>query len=173
MDPMTRVLVLVGFAVVAGGVAPQARAQDATAPSVGSRIRVHAPPLLPDTAVGVVLGYASETLTLRRSDTGDTVAVPYAAIACLQVRRVRGRVLQGLAAGLALGGAFGAVNTALGPGCGAHQCQADRKPVVQGMAELGVAGGVVGLVIGALASTGGWETVPVSCLRPGEFPGTP
>jgi hypothetical protein len=160
-----RVPILVGVTVIAAGVVAPAHAQDSVPPSVGSRVRLHAPPQLPDTAVGVVLGYTPESLTLIRSDGGDTVAVPYAAIQCLQVRKVRGHALQWLAAGMLLGGAFGAVNTALGPGCGAHQCQADRKPVAQGMVELGVAGGFVGFLLGTLASTGEWVSVPVSCLR--------
>jgi len=162
---MNRALVFAGFAVIAAGAAPPAHAQDSTAPSVGSRVRVHAPPVLPDTAVGIVLRYASDTLTLRRSDTGDTVAVPYAAISCFQVHRVRGHALQWLVGGALLGGTIGAINTALGPGCGAHVCTADRKPVAQGMLELGVAGGFLGFIAGTLASTVEWDAVPVSCLR--------
>jgi hypothetical protein len=164
---MTRALILMGCSLVAGAV-PQVHAQDSTAPSVGSRIRVHAPPLVPDTAVGVVLGYASDALTLRRSDTGDTLAVPYTAISCFQVHRVRGHAVQWLVGGALLGGTIGAVNTALGPGCGAHVCTADRKPVVQGMLELGVAGGFLGFIAGTLASTGEWDAVPVSCLHSAE-----
>ena len=165
---MNRAPFLTGLLLIAGAAVSPAHAQDTLPPSVGSRIRVHAPPVLPDTADGIVLGYASDTLTLRRSDTGDTVAVPYAAIACFQVHRVRGHALQWMVGGALLGGTIGAVNTALGPGCGAHVCTADRKPVAQGMLELGVAGGFLGFIAGTLASTGEWDAVPVSCLRSAE-----
>jgi hypothetical protein len=161
---MTRVSRLVGLIAIVA-VHP-ATAQDAAAPPVGSRVKVYAPTHLADTAVAVVLGYAPETLTLRRLDGGDTLVVPYSAIACVQVRHTHTLVFRGLAVGLLMGGGVGALVGSIGPGCAAHECQDDGDRVVRNMARIGVAGGIVGFVLGALSTTETWDTVPPSCLKP-------
>jgi hypothetical protein len=161
---MTRVLKLVSVLVIIAVF--RAQAQDVAAPVVGSRVKVYAPMHEADTIVAVAIGYASETLTLRQWNSGDTLAVPYSAIACLHVRHTHAHVIRGVATGLLLGGALGAVTGSVSAPCGAHTCGADGDRIVRGMAQLGVVGGVVGLVVGVVARTDSWDTVPVSRLRP-------
>jgi hypothetical protein len=149
---------------------PHASAQEPPTVAAGSRVRLHAPPLVPDTAAGAVLGISGQTLSFRRDGEEQPLPIPLGSVALLQVRRVRAHALRGLVTGLAVGATVGAVSAALGPGCGA--CPEDENASVTGRAAvLGVVGGVLGLLVGAFSPTETWDTVPLDALRPGSGPG--
>jgi hypothetical protein len=137
--------------------------------TVGEQVRLRAPPLVPDTARGVVVGVDGATLRLRRLGAEQVLAVPVDAVTLLQVRRTGSHPIRGLVTGLAVGATIGAVSASVGPGCAACP-EGDGDLVVERTIRLGLVGGVVGLLVGAFSTTETWHEVALHAVPPAEPP---
>jgi hypothetical protein len=146
-----------------------ALAQTPAVPRVGQRVRVtsaidHTPVLK-----GQVGAISADTLLLRQADgDGNTLntAIPLGSIAQLDVSRGRrSHWVRGLVIGTVMGAAAGA---AIGA---ASRDENDWLVLTEVTALYGAMvfapiGGGVGLIVGALARTERWETVPLDRVGP-------
>jgi len=124
--------------------------------SPGTRVRIVAPSVARDQLVGTIRATGKDTLVLDVADRASPFALPFARVETLEVSRGRhSHTLQGLGVGFLIGAVVGA---AAGSSCeGDWVCPGPAG----GALVLGVVAAVPGAVIGALARSERWESVPL------------
>lgn len=151
------------FVIMALAGIPNATAlAQAAAVHIGQRVRVTSAVEATPIRIGVIEAIDADTLRLQHTGkAGDTLAtaIPMASIAGLQVSRGRhSRWLMGLGIGFGAGAVTGAI---LGASSEDDLLFTSGDKAVMGGVALGVIGGAVGVVAGALTKTERWETVPI------------
>jgi hypothetical protein len=145
---MRRLLAVLLIVIVCRPLAAQSVSSRNTL-SPGARVRVTLPDMEPREAV--VVSRTPDTLVVRWRDFSNDDAVPFAAIAQLEVNAAgRHSVLKGATLGLLAGGAIGAIVGAAAPDSRAGS--GDTIDLGEGFeTAVGAAGGAaIGLVIGTL-----------------------
>jgi hypothetical protein len=113
---------------------------------------------------GLVQGIRRDTLFVLSTKSNDVIRVPWDQIRDLQVRRgSTNRALQGLGIGIGTGIVLG---VALGTAMGDDFLFPSGDLAVILAAELGVVGGLIGLGIGSMVKTEGWESVSLPEMKP-------
>lgn len=166
---MRRLALVIG---VLAGIPGPALAAQASALHSGQRVRVKSTSQAVPVMTGVIEAIDADTLFLRHGGTaGETVAtpIPMASITGLQVSRGRrSRWQTGLAIGLGAGAAGGAI---LGGSSEDDLLFSSGDKAVMGAVGLGVLGGAVGAVAGALTRTERWESIPIDRVTVSLTPG--
>lgn len=131
-------------------------------------VRVTAPTVRTEPAVGKLEGVADDSLRVRLNET-ETASIPRGAVTKLEMSTGRsGEFGRGVLAGAALGGGVGAL-VSDGEDCygtiDRTVCETSIGKVFRN-AGIGVlAGGLVGAAIGAAIQTRDWQDVTVESLR--------
>ncbi len=151
------------------------RAQERRPIVPGVTVRVSAPSVVEKHVVGSVVSLDRDTLVLNAEGRAAPLALPLASVSVLEVHRGRkSRVGRGALIGLGVGVAVGGVS-------GFGLCEMDETKSgcefhehILGSLAIGAYGGVLGAGIGALiglvARTDRWETVPLERIRVGLTP---
>jgi hypothetical protein len=139
----------------------------------GARVRITAPSVADHRLVGTIVTVDADTLKLRMwsKPQAALLAIPVACVAELDVSTGPLDVLRGAAIGTSLGGGLGAP-TGLSSGDdepGWVSFTAEDKAVLLAV-PFGFAGLMMGAVIGRIAQTHKWESVPVDRIRMGISP---
>lgn len=114
--------------------------------------------------VGTLEAVRADTLVLREK---TLQLVPVDSVRLLEVSRGRHReIWTGAAIGFAIGAVAGGLSGALlSSSCESSECVDPGEFIVGSTLGLGVAGGLIGAVVGAATETDTWEEVPLDRLR--------
>lgn len=166
MKPSFAIVLLMPTLVAVCGSPASAQEGQLTTAS-GPRVRITAPSIAKKPLIGTLTAIDDEKVTVQRSNEGKAVEIRRDALTRFEVSRTRSRKGAGAGIGAAMGAGIGA---ALGFASG-QDCGAQNAPIVcvsrgAGAAIVGLAGAVVGSIVGATRAPGEkWEMADPDSLK--------
>ena len=153
------------IALVAAMLGPGAALEAQTAPlSPGARVRVTTSGPSPSRQVGSVLELREDSLVIRPDGRADSLAIPLARVTDIELSRgLRTQGRRGLGVGFLVGAGAGVLiglTDGDDPPGAFFSFSAEEKALMAG-SMLGVAGAVVGGLVGLVSRTEKWSRVPL------------
>lgn len=148
------------IALAAALISPPASAAQPASLTPGARVRISAPDLDLRNRAGKIVRATEDSVTIDFRGRRPPVTMPIESLSRMEVstgKRSRAGLARGVGIGLLIGAAIGSViASALSEGTCADECQRGSRVLVRGG---GVAGAVLGGVIGVATAPDRWEEV--------------